>query len=155
MNGCGLREAVDRRHGQYLRAMLQSTMPLRDRTNEEGCIIEGRLNIPSIKNHFGEGSFDYPFDEPWEHLITTSRESCNLANGLEQAWSHLTTSFKDVATAEQLSDFDVLLSQEVTRAVFYKDKTVAASVTKVITIELELSSATRLGERIAKQLGRK
>ena len=74
---------------------------------------------------------------------------------MEQARSHLTTSFKDVATAEQLSDFDVLLSQEVTRAVFYKDITVAASVTKVITIELELSSATRLGERIAKQLGRK
>ena len=64
MKGCGQREAVDRRHGQYLGAMLQSTMPLMDRTNEGGLIIEGRLNIPSIINLFGEGSFDYPFDEP-------------------------------------------------------------------------------------------
>ena len=31
MKGCGLREAVDRRYGQYLGAMLQSTMPLMDR----------------------------------------------------------------------------------------------------------------------------
>ena len=154
MKGCGLREAVDRRHGQYMGAMLQSTMPLIDRTNEEGLVIAGRLNIPSIIDLFGEGSFDFPFDEPWEHLINRSRESCNLAHGLKHAWSHLTTSFQDVATPEQLSDFDLLLSQEVTRAGFYEDGTVAASVTKALTIELESARATTLGEEITTALGR-
>ena len=154
MNGCGLPEAVDRRHGQYLGAMLQSTMPLMDSTNKEGFIIKGRLNIPSITNLFGEGSFYLPFDKPWEHLITTSRESYNLANGLRHAWIHLTTSFQDVSTQEQLSDFDLLLSHEVTRAGFYKDGTVAASVTKALTIKFELARATKLGETITTQLGR-
>jgi len=46
--GCGLKEAVDHRHGQFVGAMLHSTMPLIDRTEKDNCAIEGRLNIPAI-----------------------------------------------------------------------------------------------------------
>ena len=51
-------------------------------------------------------------------------------------------------------DFDLLLLQKVTRARFYKDGTVVAFVMKAIIIELEAARATKIGERIASQMGR-
>ena len=58
--GCGLRETVDRWHGQFAGAMLQSVLPLMDRRDSNNCSIPGRLDIPSIKDLFGEGSFNHP-----------------------------------------------------------------------------------------------
>ena len=80
--GCGLREAVDGRHGQFVGAVLQITMPLMNKTDRDNYLIKGRLNIPVITNFFGEGSFYHPFGTPYEHLLTTIQPSSNIANGL-------------------------------------------------------------------------
>ena len=45
--GCGMQEAVDRSHGQFVGAMLQSIMPLMNRTDKTNCVIEGMLHIPA------------------------------------------------------------------------------------------------------------
>ena len=93
MKGCGSREAEDRQYGKYVGAMLQSIIPLMDRTDSDNCHIPGRLNIPPIRN--------------LEKLFTSST-SGNLAIGLNHAWSHLTTTFQGVTTQEQLI-YNVLL----------------------------------------------
>ena len=121
LKGCGLRESVDRRHAQFIGGLLQSALPLMNRTDSKNCLIEGRLNIPCIIDLFGEGAFDYPFTSPWEKLLTESSPSNNLANGLQFAWSHLKYQFQDVATHEQHTDVKLLLSQDVNRAGFYAD----------------------------------
>ena len=54
MKCCGLREATDRRHGQFVGAMLQSVLLLMDQTDSNNCFIPGRLNIPANKDLFGE-----------------------------------------------------------------------------------------------------
>ena len=61
LKGCGLREAEDRRFGQYLGATAQSVIHLIDRRDDNGNRIAGRLNTPAIVNLFGEGSFNHPF----------------------------------------------------------------------------------------------
>ena len=155
LKGCGLREAADRRHAQFLGALVQSTMPLIDRTDEHNCTIPGRLSIPSINNLFGEGSFDHPFASPWDTLLTMSGPSSNLANGLKHAWSNLKTKFQEVSTPEQAADDSLLLNQDVTRAGFSPDGTVAPSVTNAVTIELESSRSKDLGTRISGSLNRK
>ena len=45
MKDCGLREAEDRWYGQFIGAMLQSILPLMDRTSSNNCYIPGSLNI--------------------------------------------------------------------------------------------------------------
>ena len=141
MKGCGLREMVDRRHGQFVGAMLQSVLPLMDRRDSNNCSIPGRLDIPSIKDLFGEGSFNHPYTALWEMLLKR-----NPSGGLKHAWSHLQTSFQEVSSREQLTDGALLLSQGVGRAGFYQNGTITASVTKAIILELEKARATRLGE---------
>ena len=66
----------------------------------------------------------------------------------------LTTTFQEVAIQEQLTDSARLLSQNVTRAGFYHSGTIASSVTKAITIELEKACVIRLGEQIEASLSR-
>ena len=56
--GCGLREVVDRRHGQFVGAMLQNMMPLINWTDDDSCVIEGRLDIPAISSILDEWLFD-------------------------------------------------------------------------------------------------
>ena len=80
--GCGLRDAVDCRRGQFLEDMLQSIMPLMDRTDKDNCAIKDRLNISTMTKLLGEGLFDHHLMVPWETLLTASTQSSNLANGL-------------------------------------------------------------------------
>ena len=68
--GYRLREAVNRRHGQFGGDILHSTMLLMNRTDRDNCLTEDRLNIPTITNFFGKGLFDHPFGVPWKHLLT-------------------------------------------------------------------------------------
>ena len=108
-------------------------MPLVDTTDKGNCAIEGRLNVSAIINLFGEGSFDHPFMEPCENLLTASTPSINLANGLRYAWSHLTTTFQEVVTQEKLIDKTLLLTQDIARAGFYIGGTVSPSVADTIS----------------------
>ena len=123
-------------------------------TDSKNCTIAGRLNIPSIVNHFGEGSFNHPLLSPWETLLSESSPSNNLANGLSHAWSHLTTKFQEVTTNEQSTDVTLLLMQDVSRVGCYSDGTVAPSVTKAITMELEQARSNHVGIQITNTLGR-
>ena len=80
--GCGLQEEVDRRHGQFVGAMLQSMIPLMNQTGKDSCAIKGMLHIPAIANLLGEGTFYHPLTAPWETLLNESSPSSKLANGL-------------------------------------------------------------------------
>ena len=117
-------------------AMLQSTMPLMKRRDRDNCLVKCRLNISAITNFFGGGSFDHPSQWPRRHLLTRSQPSSNLANVLWHAWSYSTTTFQEIATQEQLSYDELLLTQDTKRSGLYTEGTVAWSVTNTITIEL-------------------
>ena len=147
LKGCGLRQAVDWRYGKFVGAVVQSTLPLLTRTDSNGNAIEGRLDIPCLINLLGETSFDFPLTTPWNMLMEQSNPSHNLASGLKNAWTHLTTSFQDVASTDQTVDMSLLLNQGVESAGFYPDDTIASSVTKAITVELEKARATNLDEK--------
>ena len=124
--GCGLRDAEDRRFGQFLGAAAQSLIHLMDRVDKGGSTIKGRLNTQPIRSLFGEGAFNFPFSLPWEGVLQISRPNGDLATGLHQAWSHLTSKFQEVATPEQVGDTtNYLIVQPVERAGFYEDGSMA------------------------------
>ena len=101
------------------------------------------------------GSFSHPLESPWENFLTSSsNSSSNIAEGLQHAWSHLTSSFQDVATPQQLQDDKLLLNQDISGAGIYPDGSIAKSATKALTIELEKTRSTKLGVTIADTLGR-
>ena len=155
LKGCGLREAEDRRFGQYLGATAQSVIQLIDRMDDSGNRIAGRLHTPAIATLFGEGSFNHPFTAPWATLLANSRPGSNIATGLQQAWSHLTLKFQEVVLPEQVIDSTKhLLTQPVARAGFYEDGTMAKSVTSAITIELEKQRLVRMSSIVESSLGR-
>ena len=87
MKGCGLREAADRRHAQYIGAAVQSIPHLVDRKDETGCITPGRLNLPAIATLFGDSVFDHPCPAPSQGVLDNSRLAANIATGLRFAWS--------------------------------------------------------------------
>ena len=140
---------------QFLGGFLQSCLPLLDRTDNNNNHVAGRLNIPALTNLFGAGSFNHPLDKPWETFLNTSDESGNLVCGLRHAWSQLQSNYQDVATNDELSNPKLLLTQELARAGFYEDGSVAKSVTNALTIELEGSRSRSLGNWIADRLDRK
>ena len=104
MRGCGLRQATDRTHAQFVGAMTESTPQLFNRKDSNGNEIGGRLPTPKLTELFGENSFDSPIHDPWEILIGSTREHHCLSSGLRHAWSHLQNSFQEVATNEQKRD---------------------------------------------------
>ena len=83
-----------------------------DRTDSNNCLIPDRLNILAIKDLLGEGTFNHPCTAPWDVLLERNT-SGNLAIGLKHAWSHLQTSFLEIATHDQLTDDALLLLQDV------------------------------------------
>ena len=154
-NGCGLRQAEDRRHGQYIGALAQSVLPLLDSKDANNNTTTGRLNIPCLIAHFGDGSFDRPLESPWGTLLTSSNNtSSNIACGLQHAWSQLTSSFQEAAEPQQLHDENCLLNQDTPNAGFYKDGSIAKSVTKAITNELEKARSDKLSKSIAESLNK-
>ena len=95
---------------------------------------------------FGEGSFNCPLTTHWEGILNNSRPDGNIATGIQQAWSHLTTKFQEVALPGQVIDTSkYLITQPVTRAKFYKDGLMAGSVTNAVTIELKTQRSIHLG----------
>ena len=103
---------------------------------------------------FGEGAFNFPFSLPWEGVLQNSRPNGDLATGLHQAWSHLTSKFQEVAAPEQVGDTsNYLIVQPVERAGFYEDGSMAESVTRALTEELEKQRSLNLGANIARTLG--
>ena len=76
----------------------QSIIPLLTWNDANGNRIDGRLHLPSIENLFGADSFSHPVSDPWEHVLTSSRQMNNLATGIQQTWSHLQITFQEVAT---------------------------------------------------------
>ena len=133
----------------------QSAMHLIDRTDNTNTTTPGRISLPSIIAHFGEGSFSHPIDAPWETLLAESGPSSNLANGLKASWTHLQSNFQEASTNDRANDDSLLLTQDVSRAGFYKDGTFAPSITNAVTIELERSRKTALGTQISSSLNRR
>ena len=89
--GCGLREAVDRRFGQFIGGMAQSLPAIVTRTLVTNITVEGRLNPSSIIGLFGEGALHHPTIKPWEVLLESMPTPGNLREGLQPSWSHLTS----------------------------------------------------------------
>ena len=116
MRGCGLRQATDRRHAQFVGAMAQSITQLFNRKDSNGNKIGGSLSMPKLTELFGEDSLDSPIHDPWEILIGSTRENHCLSNGLQHAWSHLQNSFQEVATNEQKRD-DIVESRAQKRRI--------------------------------------
>ena len=130
-------------------------MHLMDRVDEEGNTIKGRYDTPPIRALFGEGAFDSAFSSPWEGVLTNSRPDGDIATGLHQAWSHLTSKFQEVATPEQMGDTEnYLINQPIERAGFCADGSVKRSVTNAVTEELEKQRSSSLGTKIQETLGR-
>ena len=117
--GCGLREAVDRRFGQFMGGMAQSVPALVTRTTARNITVVGRLNSPAIIDLFGEGSFNHPVINPWETLLRSTSSPDNLRVGLQQSWSHLTSTSQDAATPDVLLDEGLLINQPDSSAGFY------------------------------------
>ena len=129
--------------------------PLLDSKDANNNTTPGRLNIQCLTDHFGEGSFDRPLNAPWGTLLTSSNNpSSNIACGLQYAWSQLKSSFQDAAEPQQLLNENCLLNQDTSIAGFYSDGSVAKSVTKALTNELEKARSDKLGKNIAESLGR-
>ena len=78
----------------------------------------------------------------------------NLREGLQQSWSHLTSTFQDVATREVQSDGGLLINQPTSNAGFYAAGTRDTSVTDAITPELEGSRSKALGVKMEENLDR-
>ena len=118
-------------------------------------MIKGQLNTPTLVTLFGEGLFDYPLPAPWEDLFNHSRPDGNIATGIRQAWSHLTTNFQEVVLTEQRIDTSkCLLARPVTGAGFHADGTMPGSVTNTVTVELEKQRSMHLGAIVASSLNR-
>ena len=151
--GLGLRESADRRYAQYIGALAQSIPDLINRTDGNN-VIPGRLNIPSLVNMLGEGSFNSTSTNPWEHLLNTNvvGSNNNVANGLRYAWTHLQNNFQLNATPDQLNNSDYLLTQDVLRAGFYHDGSKPKSATAALTIELERARMKSLRQTIESSL---
>jgi len=113
MKGLGLREATDRRFSQFIGGAAQSIIHLINRQDKRNNTIEGRLHIPCIVNMLGEGSFDFPLESPWEQMLNNSRSNHSIANGIEQAWSHLQINFQEVADAAARDNDDLLVNQNL------------------------------------------
>ena len=102
--GCGLREAVDRRHAQYIGAVAQCEPHLIDRLDKEGNTVPVRLNIDGIINYIGEGSFNCPVNSPWEHMLERDKQPRSFASAIRDTWTHLTTTFHDIRTPTQTAN---------------------------------------------------
>ena len=137
LKGCGLREAVNRRYGQFMGAHVQNITPLIDRTDTEMNAVKGRLYIPPITTLLGEGSFNHPVEHPWATLIEQSNQSCNLATGLQYAWSHLTSTLHAVADPALQVDEGLLFNQEIKMAGFYHHGSITSSVTKQLGLRIK------------------
>ena len=156
LKGCGLRQAVDRRHAQFLGGLTQSLPHLINHTDENNNVTAaGRMHVPSIVALLGATSFNKPLNAPWETLLSSNRDSTHLANGLDTAWTHLQTHFQSAATVDQLVDeSSYLLNQEDKWAGFYPDGRHPKSVTNAVTVELERARSTALGRKVKEELPR-
>ena len=102
--GCGLREAVGRRHAQYVGAVAQCVPQLIYRLDKEGNTVPGRLNIGRIINYLGEGSFNCPVNSPREHMLERDNQPRSIASAIRDTWTHLTTTFHDIRTPTQTAN---------------------------------------------------
>jgi hypothetical protein len=153
--GLGLREAKERRYSQFIGGAAQSLIPLLNRQDKHNNTIVGRMHIPCIVNLLGEDSFDFPLTSPWENMLNNKRPTHNIANGVQQTWSHLQLKFRGVATPNACDDDDLLVNQPVQRAGFRSNGTIPSSVTRDITMEIESAISTYLGKHIINTLTRK
>ncbi|EJK51883.1 hypothetical protein THAOC_28906, partial [Thalassiosira oceanica] len=153
--GCNLRGAADRRFAQFVGCLGHSAIALIDRTDSDGNMIPGRLNLPSVVGMLGEGTFNHPIEAPWGTLLNESSPSSNLAAGLKYSWHHLQSSFQEASPPMRANDGSLLLNQDASHAGFYPDGSFARSITNAITCELERSRAIALDETITSTLPRK
>ena len=151
--GCGLREAEDRRHAQFIGAVAQCVPQLIDRLDKEGNIVPGRLNTESVIEYLGEGSFNCPITNPWEHMLGRDNQPRGVASAIRETWSHLTTTFQNIRIPTQTDqERSYLLTQDINQAGFYHDGRQPKSVTRAITTEIETARGKQLTKRIVETL---
>ena len=152
MKGLGVRNLVDRRYSEYMGGVIQGIPPLLDRKKED-MILPGRLNRESIIALLGENSFMGEKDvKPWGTLMGREIES-ELARGIKHAWSYLQSEAeKNMIEIEEIGKIDPeikLLKNEVNSAGFTNENKIPPfSVTKQVTIELELTRYKVLEQRM-------
>ena len=151
--GCGLREAADRAYAQFMGAVAQCIPQLIDRIDKEGNIIPGRLNIECVIEYLGEGSFNCPVKNPWEHMLQRDDQPQGVASAIRETWSQLTKTFQDIRIQTQTDqERSYLLTQEVEQAGFHHDGTQPSSVTRAITKEIETARGKQLRKKIVETL---
>ena len=153
MKGLGVRNLVDRRYSEYMGGVIQGVPPLLDRKTKEDMILPGRLNRESIITLLGENSFMGEKEvEPWGTLMGKEVES-ELARGIKHAWSYLQSEVeKNMVEIEEIGKVDPeikLLKNEMNSAGFTNENKIPPfSVTKQVTIELELTRYKVLEQRM-------
>ena len=85
-------------------------------------------------------------------MLNNSRPNHNIANGIQQAWSHLQFNFQEVANAAAHDDDSLLVNQPVQQAGFRSNGAIPKSVTREITMEIESARSTYLGKKIINNL---
>ena len=135
--GGGLRSAHDRRYAQFVGGLTQCLPDFLDRSDMRGNTIEGRLNLPSIKDVLGVDSFSFPVENPLTTLLMKMPNS-NLVKGLRFAWTQLKENVQEAGgSIDDLDDERHLLAMNENSMGFYKNGSQAESVTNALTRELE------------------
>ena len=77
--------------------------------NDEGAMIKGRIQLPSLKAWNGEGSFDCDNPNPWRILM--SKDS-RIGKAIRNSWSEMSQDFRETCLRAGLAldDKSILLN---------------------------------------------
>ena len=135
--GLGIHELEDRRYAEFIGGAVQGISSLMDRKkNEDGVMIKGRVQTPSLKAWLGEGSFDCDNPNPWRVLM--SRDS-RIGKAIHNCWTHMSQDFRTTCVRAGLAmDEKQILLNSSERAGFDHDGCILhGSVTRILTSNLE------------------
>ena len=83
--GCGIRSLSDRRHAEFIGAMMQGFQMLVNHWDKKDRLQHGLLHTHPLLDLVGEGSFDYSSTTPWLTLLSEFPTS-HLACGIQDAF---------------------------------------------------------------------
>ena len=89
----GICELEDRRNAEFIGGAVQGISYLMDRKqNDEGAMIKGRIQSPSLKVWIGDGSFNCDNPNPWRILM--SKDS-RIGKAIRNSWSEMSQDFRE------------------------------------------------------------